>query len=69
MHELVEAVCLFRTFRHPYVLHQRLQQQVQRKENVFIVVDDEHFSFFLFFHIFGLFLLSARYFFTNLAVR
>ena len=46
----VEPVDLLRLLRHADVLHPRLQQQVQRKENVLVVVDDEHLAF-LFLHI------------------
>ena len=40
-----ELVDLLGSRRDAYVLHVRLEQQVQRKEDVFVVVDDEHLSF------------------------
>ena len=40
-----EPVRLLRLRRHAEVLHQRLQQQVQREEDVLVVVNDEYLSF------------------------
>ena len=58
MQQLVESVYLFGLFRHTDILYQWLQQQIQRKENVFVVVNDEYFAFFPF-HL--CFVLSFRW--------
>ena len=45
LHHVEELVNLFGSRRDADVLHLRLEQQVQSKENVFVVVNDEYLSF------------------------